>query len=179
MREAEIAFEEHRLTTPVEDNAWYRYLRVLTLDEENKAARRGIEDIVEKYLAWAIEDIQAGYLHKARKYLTKVRAIDETHPNIPAVQKLLSDKESTHQQIIKLSVVELDNRSVKLANQLLGYGQQVQKMGARIVIVARNDAEGRWIYQQMNRAEQGARIRARIQLETTPSLKIYTQDISQ
>ena len=34
LRAAKIAFMDDRLTTPVDDNAWYRYLRVLVLDEK-------------------------------------------------------------------------------------------------------------------------------------------------
>ena len=174
LREAEEAFSDDRLTTPVEDNAWYRYLRVLVLDPHNQAAQEGISDIVEKYLDWAIQDIDAGYLRKAHNYLNKVRVIDATHPNLPAVEKRLSEEESTRQQIINLSRFDLDNHATSLATKLFRLGAQIQKNNARVVIVARNDAEGRWIYQQLNRAEDGPRIRARIQLDTIPSLRIIT-----
>lgn len=173
LRDAEAALSDDRLTTPVDDNAWYRYLRVLVLDSGNQTAQQGISDIVEKYLAWAIQDIEAGYLRKARNYLSKVRAIDPTHPNLPAVEKRLSQRKSTSQQIIKLSRFDLDNHTISLANQLFQLGTQIQQQNARVIIVARNDAEGRWIYQQLNKAEDGPRIRAQIQLDTTPRLKIF------
>ena len=176
LTEAEEAFSDGRLTTPVDDNAWYRYLRVLVLDPDNQSAREGISDIVEKYLAWAIQDIEAGYLRKARNYLTKVRAIDDTHPNIAAVENRLSQRESSSQQVIKLSRFGLDNHTKSLANELIRLGTQIQIQNARVVIVARNDAEGRWIYQQLNKAENGPRIRAQIQLDTIPSLKILSSE---
>lgn len=174
LREAEEALFDDRLTTPVEDNAWYRYLRVLVLEPGNQSAQEGISDIVEKYLAWAIQDIEAGYLRKARNYLSKVRAIDATHPNLPAVEKRLSQRKASSQQIVKLSRFDLDNHTISLANELFLLGTQIQKQNARIIIVARNDAEGRWIYQQLNKADSGPRIRAQIQLDTTPSVKIFS-----
>jgi hypothetical protein len=172
--EAEIAFSDDNLTTPVDDNAWYRYLRVLVLDPENQSAREGISDIIEKYLDWTIQDIEAGYLRKAREYLVTVRAMDDTHPNLASVEKRLAEEESTGQQTIKLSRYGLDNQSTTLADQLYWLGFQIQEQNARVIILARNDAEGRWIYQQLNKAEHGPRIRAQVKLDPTPSLRILT-----
>ena len=173
LREAGKAFANDHLTTPVDDNAWYRYLRVLTLDPDNPSALQGINDIVEKYLSWAIQDIEAGYLHKAHNYLAKVNAIDDTHPNLAAVQKRLAERENTRQQIVALSVYDLDHKTNTLADKLNRLGTKIQQLKARITIIARNDAEGRWIYQQLNSAVGGSRIHARIQLDTTPTVKIF------
>jgi hypothetical protein len=174
LTEAKEAFSDDHLTTPVDDNAWFRYLRVLVLDPDNQSAKEGISDIVEKYLDWALQDIEAGHLRKARDFLMRVRVIDDTHPNLAAVEKRLAEQESTRQQIIKLSRFGLDNHTATLTDELYQLGAQIQEQNARVIIVARNDAEGRWIYQQLNKAEHGPRIRAQVQLDTTPSLKILT-----
>ncbi len=126
LREAGKAFANDHLTTPVDDNAWYRYLRVLTLDPDNPSALQGINDIVEKYLSWAIQDIEAGYLHKAHNYLAKVNAIDDTHPNLAAVQKRLAEQENTRQQIVALSVYDLDHKTNTLADKLNRLGTKIQ-----------------------------------------------------
>jgi hypothetical protein len=174
LQEAAEAFSKDHLTTPVDDNAWYRYLRVLVLDPGNQAATDGINDIVEKYLDWALQDVEAGYLHKTREYLARVRVIDDTHPNLAAVEKRLAEAESIHRQTVELPRLALDNQSAILASELHQLGAQIQEQNARVIIVARNDAEGRWIYQQLNSPEQGPRIRAQVRLDTAPMLRIFT-----
>jgi len=172
LREAEQAFLDHRLTTPVDDNAWFRYLRVLRLDPGNERAAHGISDIIDKYMEWALEDIEAGYMHKARKYIARARGIDETHPNLLAVERRLEEKTSDYQETIWLPPVELTERSPALEIRLLDLGGQIQLQNALVVIAARTDAEGRWIYQQLNKADPENRIRAQIRIESRPSLRI-------
>lgn len=55
LAKAEAAFAEDRLTTPLDDNAYLRYLQVLSIDPDSEKANQGIANIVEKYLAWSIE----------------------------------------------------------------------------------------------------------------------------
>jgi hypothetical protein len=172
LREAEQAFVDHKLTTPVDDNAWFRYLRVLRLDPGNERASRGISDIVDKYMEWALEDIEAGYLHKARKYIARARGIDEEHPNLLAVERRLEEKTTDFRETIWLSPRELTDRSYALEKYLLDLGKQIQTENALVVIAARTDAEGRWIYQQLNKADPENRVRAQIKIEGRPALRI-------
>ncbi len=172
LREAQIAFLDHRLTTPVDNNAWYRYLRVLTLDPGNQRAVQGISDLVEKYLEWALEDLDTGNIRKARNNIARARAIDDTHPNLPAVERRLAEKLGNSEELVKLQVSELDSRSPLLERRLVELGGHIQMHNAMVVIVARSDEEGRWIYQQLNRADPENRIRAQIRIESQPYLRI-------
>lgn len=172
LREAEMAFLDHRLTTPVGDNAWERYQKVLSLDPGNESATRGISDLVEKYLEWALEDIETGNIRKAGDNIARARAIDNTHPNLPAVEVRLAEKLKDSEELIRLQISDLDRRSPALEQRLMVLGAHIQSINAMVVIVARSDAEGRWIYQQMNKADPDNRIRAQIRIEGQPYLRI-------
>ena len=73
---------ESRLTTPIEDNAYYRYLQVLAIDPTNEDANTGISNIVEEYLDWSLESVANRNFRAATNYLNTARSVDDTHPNI-------------------------------------------------------------------------------------------------
>lgn len=169
--EAYTAFQQDKLTTPLNDNAYYRYLRVLSLDPENAEAEQGINDIVEKYLEWAIDYARDGRFSMARRHLNKARSVDETHPNIPAVAKLIDDQATADRMTYRLSPDRLRQRTPSMVEELVGIGREASSQGATVVIYARSDEEGRWIYQQLNSATP-ERIRARIELSTPPRIRL-------
>ncbi|MFC6981009.1 hypothetical protein [Microbulbifer taiwanensis] len=53
---------------------------------------------------------------------------------------------------------------------LRGAAQRIRRGELRVIIVARNDAEGRWIYQQLREAVPGYRVRGDIKLGSPPRL---------
>ncbi len=58
-----------------------------------------------------------------------------------------------------------------MAAELLEIGREAGEHNATAIIYARSDAEGRWIYQQLNRATS-TRLRARIELSTPPRIRL-------
>lgn len=169
--EAYRALQQDKLTTPLNDNAYYRYLRVLSLDPDNAEAEQGISDIVEKYLEWAIEYATDGRFGMARRNLNKARSVDETHPNIPAVARLIEDQENAKRMTYQLSPDRLRQRTSSMVEEIVEIGREASSHGATVVIYARSDEEGRWIYRQLNRAAP-ERIRARIELSTPPRIRL-------
>jgi hypothetical protein len=167
--EALLAFRANRLTTPLNDNAYYRYLRVMSLDPDNAEAKQGITDIVEKYLDWAMQNAVDGRFRQATNYLNKARSVDETHPNIVAVERYIDEHQSSEKLSYPLALDGLKERAAWLAEQITEIGRAASHNNAFVVIVARNDAEGRWIYQQLNKASAD-RIRARIELGRRPAI---------
>ncbi len=64
-----------RLTKPKKRNALSDYLTVLAIDKHNIAARRGVEHIVERYVAKAREATGSRQLEKANGYLRQARFV--------------------------------------------------------------------------------------------------------
>lgn len=170
--EAGEALAGNRLTTPAEDCAYYRYLRVLTLDADNRQAQQGINDIVEKYLNWALRDAELKKFKRAEGYLNKARTVDETHPNIDAVAEQIALKSKARTMTYRLSYEGLDIRADWITEELLEIGKEVQRQNATVVITARSDAEARWIYQQLNHGVGEVRVRGEVKLGAIPSVRL-------
>ena len=169
--QAHFAYEKGRLTTPLDDNAYYRYLRVFSLDPTNRLAEQGLTEIVEKYLEWAIDSVEQQRFRTAVDFLNKARSVDETHPNINAVEKLIQNRRSVSREIYDLAPDALNSRQNELIIRLQCIARQVDLRQARVIIIARNDPEGRWIYQQLNNATE-TRIRATFQAGPRPSIHL-------
>ena len=64
------------------------------------------------------------------------------------------------------------NTLKKLAEQLKTLGAQAKAQDAWVIIRARNDAEGRWIYQQLAAAAGDKRIRAELTIGAPPAVDL-------
>ncbi|MCB1644953.1 MAG: hypothetical protein KDI36_05850 [Pseudomonadales bacterium] len=171
LREARVAYEADLLTTPVDNNAYLRYLQVLSIDEQEPRALAGISEIVDKYLTWALNEISAGDLHNARDYLRKAIAVDDRHPNIPAVENRLAAAESHQTRDYKLLPEELARLEEADSQKLQQIAREIEKSDARIVIYASSDSTGRKIYQYLNRFTSN-RIRASFEIARTPAIRL-------
>lgn len=170
---AATALAADRLTAPPEDCAYYRYVRVLALDPGNADAGIGISDIVERYLNLALREAESRRFGRARHYLNSARSVDDSHPNIEAVTRQIEELERAHSTRYKLPPDGLESKSVAVAARLREIGREIARRGATIVITARSDSEGRWIYQQLNEVT-GTRVRAQLQLGTPPSVELLS-----
>ena len=166
---AHLALQDERLTTPFDDNAYDRYLHVLTLDPQNLEAKQGISAIVDQYLTWAVNKANQGQHSKAKEYLHRARAIDKNHPDIAAVAMRLSAEKRAKANFYDLAPQALANRSATIRQQLESIAKQIQATGAQVVIKAQSDSDGRWIYQQLNKFTR-LRVRAKFELGPSPSI---------
>jgi hypothetical protein len=169
--EARDALDTNRLTTPVEDNAYYRFVRILSFEPDNPQALLGLTEIVEQYIAWAIDHAQQRNFTAARNYLNKAKSVDQFHPNIQAVENLIEKGRSSSPETIVLSQMQVAARGESLAEELQLLGQRVIDLSATVIIIARSDAQGRWIYQQLNR-RSSSRIRAHIEFGERPQIQL-------
>jgi len=78
-----------RLTTPENNNAYDKYMRVLILDIDNIEAVRGIDRIADRYLQLVYADIESGKLERAEKYLQKADYLRPGQPKILAAREAL------------------------------------------------------------------------------------------
>lgn len=168
--QADLAFEENRLTTPLDDNAYLRYLQVLSFDPHNLTAEQGIANIVEKYLAWSMDAVDSGRYRKAVDYLNKARSVDEQHPNIVSVENLISRHVDGGRKTFVLSRAEIDERRPETIIRLQNIAADITKFDARIVIEAPSDPAARWIYQQLNEATP---VRVSARFEMTSRVRIH------
>ncbi len=172
LEQARLAFEAHRLTTPGENSAHALYREVLRLDPGNDHARRGIEKIVERYVRFALEAIDGRQFARARSMLARARLVDAGHPAIEPTEQQLKLVASARRDRIRLDAGVLAERSSTLGARLRNLGVRAKESDCRVNINARTDAEGRWIYRQLNSASGEARLRARLAIASPPSVEL-------
>lgn len=170
LREAALALEVNRLTTPAEDNAYDRYLEVLRLDPDNDLARNGINTIVETYLAWALDNAERNNFSRARQYVTRAQSVDGSHPNIRPVVNRINDLEDSDVTVFSLDAEQVLNRTVS-GREFTRIARKIARHDAFVEIRAPTDASGRWIYQQLNQRVD-RRITARFVLSSEPSVSV-------
>jgi len=167
---ADTAMEQNRLTTPTDDNAFDYYKQVLRQDPSNELALDGINRIVERYLAWALDHAERSNLRQARQYVSLAEGIDPGHPNIQPVVNKINDQEDKVVSIFKLDSAAVRNESVDPA-LLEKIATRIQRHRAFITIRAPDDRSGRWLYQALNRRVD-FRIEARFERSSNASVSL-------
>jgi hypothetical protein len=167
------ALREDRLLTPVDGSAYDYYSLALEVAPEHPAALAGLNKLVDRYLGLAAEAAQRGRYDRARNLLERAKFVNAEHEGIGLAEAQIEMFEGAQRQTISLDGRALAARSRELAATLAGLGGKAKAAGAWVTITARNDAEGRWIYQQLRRAPGDTRIRAELVIGGTPSVQIY------
>ncbi|MCB1915655.1 MAG: protein kinase [Rhodocyclaceae bacterium] len=80
-----------RLTTPAGNNALEAYRAVLELDPGNRDARRGIDDIVDRYRALAEAALARDQLSRAQAYVDRAGEVDPRSPRLPGMRESIAD----------------------------------------------------------------------------------------
>lgn len=183
LHQARIARAKNRLTTPVDDNAYLRYLQVLALAPEHPLALMGLADIADQYLAWALDEVNSGDLRGATDYTNKARSIDENHLGISAVEAMIRDRRKTQNIDYALQNITLSTFSSATEPQtnarteldaLKRIARLIDESGAPIVIFANSDVLGRQIYQFLNNLTQD-RISAQLELREKPLVRLMVR----
>ena len=89
---AEKDYKELRLTSPKDNNAFDKYLAVLKIDEENEAAKLGIQAIADRYVSLAYRAMDKNALGQAKNYLRKARTIQPDSNKLVAAQQELQER---------------------------------------------------------------------------------------
>ncbi len=167
---AEQALQKQRLTTPVDDNAYLRYLQVLARDPKNPYALAGIARIVETYISWAVDAMDRDLYTRAANMLTKAGSVDEDHPALKPLWTRLETAREREKSLIRISQNDLQQRTSALAEQL---GDIAAGAGPNVIVKIRapSDADARWIYQQLNAGTE-SRLRATISTGLAPSVQL-------
>ncbi len=178
--QAERALRRGRLTQPLHDNAYDRYRGVLTLSPGNAQALAGIQLVGQRYLALTRDALARSAMADARRYYQAAKDILGDNSLVRQLQTQLELVERRPAAVaavqdekhIVLPVAELNRKSEVIKSQLAKLARRVQETDEGLLIVARSDAEGRWIYQQMREAVTGYRLRGDIKVGRQPAIQL-------
>lgn len=92
--QANLAIEKDQLTTPVENNAYAFYARVLMQDGDNAQAFQGLERIVQRYLILAKSAHEKGKFKKSQLFLSRANKVVPGHAQIAALKKQLAQSKT-------------------------------------------------------------------------------------
>ncbi|MCL6414926.1 tetratricopeptide repeat protein [Aestuariirhabdus sp. Z084] len=171
--EADEALLRQQLTTPEGDNAFARYQDVLRLQPENLEAQRGLERIVNSYLRWADSAMARGNVEKAQTYIDRARLVLPNSRRVKSAQAKLvnAGKVPAVDGEYAIDGNELKKRSASLSSYLAEVGRKVEQEQAVFLIVAPNDRDARWIFQQMQKGSS-QRLRGNIQTGSASRVRI-------
>jgi hypothetical protein len=180
LSDADYAMSQNKLLNPISDNAHDRYRSVLLLDPANERAKLGLQTIALRYVEMARTAATRGDLAGAQSMIRYAREIDDN----PVVQdaaatlrKQLANMPPARPYQAGENEYLLDSALLKakdpqVVSQLLGVAQKAQQSGDFVLIVARSDAEGRWIYQQLRSAVPGFLVRGDIKMGQPARVKL-------
>lgn len=159
---AERALAADRLMIPVNDNAYNWYRQVLALDERNPEAHWGMKQIAARYLQLAEQAFVSGRREEAERMLQGAEKISATPQQIASLRERY--RQHNFDNEVYLPLEALTTRGKKIQQQLKVLAKQAKESQSRLLIVARSDSEGRWIYQQMRNSVNGYRLRGNIEV---------------
>ena len=173
---AERALADDRLLTPEQDSAYHYYREALAMAPDHPLARRGFERIVEGYLALANRAIERERWASARSMLDRARIVDADHSGITTLRRQVELLANARRESVSLGQAAVRGRTRAAAAQLKAIGRKARQPNARVTIRAASDPDGRWIYEQMNKAPGERRIRASLQIGAPPKVTVLFLD---
>ncbi len=183
LQAADTALTVDQLTTPDEDNAYDRYRAVLMLAPGNAEAQAGIDEISRRYHVLIENALVARNWAQADVFLERARYVNETDPEVERLVAAMAElrawpapkppaPEPENENEIALDASALASRSEAMVAKLQELARQIRQRNESLLIYARNDAEGRWIYQRMSEAVPGFRLRGDIRLSSNPKVRL-------
>jgi len=178
--EADYALSKNKLLDPINDNAHDRYRSVLLIDPDNERARIGLQTIALRYVELARAAAVRGNIASAQTMIKYARGID----NNSVVQDAA---ETMRKQIASMPPAKpyqagageqmldgalLKAKSPTIIAQLQDVAQKAKRSGDFVLIIASNDADGRWIYQQLRSAVPGFLVRGDIKIGQPARVKL-------
>lgn len=166
------ALDQDKLLTPVDDNAYSRFQRVLAIDPANKIALEGVEQILLRYVELSAEASRRGQFSDAESFLEKAAFVDKDHPALNEGRVLLEAELNSGDLIFELNNEDFLNRTESAVANLAEIAQKARENNAFFLITAPNDNLARWMYLQMRNAVPGFRLRGNIELANQISIRL-------
>lgn len=108
---AEQQLTEKNLTTPLNDNAYLSYRKVLDLDSENAQAKRGLDRIAEKYHQFALFQQHAGQPQRGLVMVARGLDVRPQHAELLALKQKL-EREIQHDNAVESDSVPDSEQSI-------------------------------------------------------------------
>lgn len=143
---AEDAMANSHLSFPDDGSALNLYRQALRLDPKSAHAQRGLETIIEHYVALALKAANRGDTATARALLNRGRDIDPTHPSIGPTEQFVQTIDTSRREIVTLRGLSESKLRATIEAMVQGMVQGIQP-NCRFRIYAANDARTRHLYQ--------------------------------
>lgn len=168
---ADAAIAAEHLTYPESGSAYAIYRQILDIDPEQEDALRGLERIVETFVAMCMEALEERQFATARSLLARARVILPDHPSIEPTAAQIRLLEEADRTRLTINQSALAARHSSLIDELGALARSAATRNCRFTISAGNDAQGRWIYQTLSRATPQVRLRAEMQISLPPRVE--------
>lgn len=180
LAEADYCLSQKKLLNPIADNAHDRYRSVLLMDPNNERAKLGLQTISLHLVDQARTAARRGNMSEAQTLIKYARGVD----NNPVVQDAA---ETLRKQIGAVPVAKsytpaegelvvdtklLQAKDPQLTKQLVGIAQKAKQTDQFVLITARTDADGRYIYQLLRNAVPGYLVRGDIKIGAPARVKL-------
>ena len=166
------ALDQDRLLTPIDDNAYMRFQKVLAIDPRNEIALDGIEKILLRYVELSREASRRGLFDDAEAFLNRAEFVNKEHSLLSEARALLQSEKSSGDLFFSLDNEDFINRTDAAVFRLGEIAQQAKSDDAFFLITAPNDSLARWMYLQMRSAVGGYRLRGNIELANQISIRL-------
>ncbi len=173
------ALRRGRLLRPDYDNAHDYFSEALLLDPDNAQARSGLQAVLLYYLDLARSAAAQSHFGEALRLLDLARPLDPddllvsdaiTHYRQARADAQRQREAASGDLLLRIDPGRLTRREDSLAEELAALAQQVREQDLMILIIARNDTEGRWIYQKMREGVPGYLLRGDIMPGAAPAV---------
>lgn len=180
LAEADYCLSRNQLLNPIADNAHDRYRSVLLMEPENERAKLGLQAIALRFVDQAQTAAKRGNLSEANTMIKYAKSIDNNAVvqdaanslrkqlvNIPPAKAYVAGEGE-----IVLDAKMLQAKDPQLTTQLTGVAQKAKQTDQFVLIIARTDADGRWVYQQLRNAVPGYLVRGDIRIGSPARVKL-------
>lgn len=185
LAEAEVAFRAGRLTEPAHNNAYDRFQSVLMLNPGNSLARSGVQAILLSYADRIRNALKGGQAGAAASLLRQAEIYYPANTLLMDLKKEVGEVRAREEELILANEPEnssrvdyplpegaLSRKSSTITDYLKRIAQRVSESDELVLIYARTDSEGRWIYSQLKKAVPGYRVRGDIKIASSPKITI-------
>jgi len=164
MDAAEQAIEAGQFTYPSQGSALDLYHQILAIEPRQEDAERGLERLVELHVERAMTALGKAQYASARSMLARAKLINPNHPSIEPTQAQIRLLSNADKKFLKLDQAELARQAHSLRERVMQLALPQPGKACRFTILAKNDTQGRWIYEQLSKGNPSGRIRAQIAL---------------
>ena len=163
------ALDNGRLMRPKHDNAYDWFNQVLWLDAAHPEAHRGMREIGQAYLQLAEEAFRVENRSRAELMLERALWVSASPASVEALKARYPTPQKADNEF-RIALTDLNQKNDHLLAQLADLAAQAKALPSRLLIVARSDREGRWIYKQMRDSVEGYRLRGNIEVGHRPKI---------